>query len=358
VLIDRFLDDAVELDVDALFDGTDLYIGGIMEHIEEAGVHSGDSACSLPSLTLGAEVIEELRRATAAVAAGVGVLGLINIQYALVGDKVYVLEANPRASRTVPFVSKATNTELAKAAALIMTGRTIAGLRAEGRLRASGDGADMWPGMPICVKEAVLPFNRFHTIRGGVIDTVLGPEMRSTGEVMGVADTFEMAFAKTQIAVYGRWPVGGAAFISVANRDKRHAIYTIKRLAELGFTLWATAGTASMLEMHGLSVNHVRKVSDASHEHDDLPDAPELIASGRLDLVVNTPSGQTTQGQPRADGNLIRAAATGLGVPVVTTVQGLEATVAAIESLQAGGGIGVRSLQEWGQIIEAGVANG
>ena len=358
VLIDRFLDDAVELDVDALFDGTDLYIGGIMEHIEEAGVHSGDSACSLPSLTLGTEVIDELRRATAAVAAGVGVAGLINIQYALVGDKVYVLEANPRASRTVPFVSKATNTELAKAAALIMTGRTIAQLRAEGRLRATGDGADMWPGMPICVKEAVLPFSRFHTIRGGVIDAVLGPEMRSTGEVMGISDTFEMAFAKTQIAVYGRWPTSGDAFVSVANRDKRHAIYALKRLAELGFNLWATAGTASMLEMHGLSVNHVRKVSDVSHEHDDLPDAPELIASGRLDLVINTPNGQTTQGQPRADGNMIRAAATGLGVPVVTTVAGLEATVAAIESLQFGDVIDVRSLQEWGKIIDRGVANG
>ena len=352
VLIDRFLDDAVELDVDALYDGHDLYLGGIMEHIEEAGVHSGDSACSLPPITLGVETIEELRRATRAIAAGVGACGLINIQYALAGEVVNVLEANPRASRTVPFVSKATNTQLAKAAALIMTGRTIAELRASGVLRATGDGANAWPGMPICVKEAVLPFSRFRNAQGGVVDGVLGPEMRSTGEVMGIADTFEMAFAKTQIAVYGNWPTGGNAFVSVANRDKRHAIYALKRLAELGFQLWATDGTAAMLEMHGLTVNRVRKVSDVSHTHDDLPDAPQLISSGRLDLVVNTPSGQTTSGLPRADGNLIRATATSLGVPVVTTVQGLEAAVAAIEAMQEGNALEVRSLQEWGAIID------
>ena len=347
VLIDRFLDDAVELDVDALFDGQELYLGGVMEHIEEAGVHSGDSACSLPPLTLGTETIDELRRATAAIAAGVGAIGLINIQYALVGDQLFVLEANPRASRTVPFVSKATNTALAKAAALVMVGHTIAQLRDQGWLRQSGDGADVWAGMPICVKEAVLPFGRFHTPGGGVVDGVLGPEMRSTGEVMGIDKTFEVAFAKTQIGVYGSWPTSGDAFVSVANRDKRHAMYSLKRLASLGFTLWATEGTAQMLELHGLSVNKVRKVSDTTHRHDDLPDAPQLIASRRLNLVVNTPSGQTAEGSPRADGNLIRATANALGVPVITTVQGLEAAVAAIEALQLDE-LDVKSLQAWG----------
>ena len=351
VLIDHFLDDAVELDVDALYDGYELYLGGIMEHIEEAGVHSGDSACSLPPITLGVEVIEELRRATQAIAAGVGTRGLINIQYALVGDQLNVLEANPRASRTVPFVSKATNTQLAKAAALIMTGRTIDELRQTGWLRRTGDGADMWPGMPICVKEAVLPFSRFQAEHGGVVDGVLGPEMRSTGEVMGIDQTFEMAFAKTQLAVYGRWPTNGAAFVSIANRDKRHAIYALKRLSELGFTLWATSGTASMLQMHGLGVHQVRKVSDALPEHAAVPDAVQLITSGRLDLVINTPSGRTTQGRPRLDGNRIRATANALDVPVVTTVQALDAAVAAIAALQDHQ-MPVRSLQQWGAIID------
>ena len=351
VLIDRFLDDAVELDVDALFDGEDLYVGGVMEHIEEAGVHSGDSACSLPPLTLGAEVIDELRRATRAVAEGVGVRGLINIQYALAGDQVYVLEANPRASRTVPFVSKATNTQLAKAAALIMTGQSIAQLREAGKLRCSGDGADLVPGLPICVKEAVMPSNRFRNAQGRLVDEVLGPEMRSTGEVMGVDTTFEVAFAKTQIGVYGSWPTGGNAFVSVANRDKRHAIFALKRLAELGFTLWATQGTANMLSLHGLDVKLVRKVSDDSHTKDDMPDAPQLIASGRLDLVINTPSGHTAQGSPRADGNLIRATANALGVPAITTVQGLEAAVAAIAALQERP-LAVKPLQAWAEQID------
>jgi len=346
VLIDRFLDDAVELDVDALFDGEELYIGGIMEQIEEAGVHSGDSGCSLPPLTLGDEVIAELRRATRAIAAGVGAHGLINIQYAVVGDQVYVLEANPRASRTVPFVSKATNTQLAKAAALIMAGRSIDQLRRDGRLRPTGDGADITPGMPICVKEVVLPVNRFRTGEGTLVDELLGPEMRSTGEVMGIDRTFEVAFAKTQMGVYGHWPTKGDAFVSIANRDKRHAIWALKRLDELGFALWATQGTATMLRMHGLDVHPVRKVSDTSHAHDDLPDVPQLIASGRLNLIVNTPSGHTAQGSPRADGNLIRVTANSLGVPVITTVQALEAAVGAIAALQSGS-LTVRPLQAW-----------
>jgi len=352
VLIDRFLDDAVELDVDALFDGNELYLGGIMEHIEEAGVHSGDSACSLPPLTLGVEVIDELRHATREIAAGVGVRGLINIQFALMGDQVYVLEANPRASRTVPFVSKATNTQLAKAAALVMAGRRIAELRRTGMLRPSGDGADIRPGWPVCVKEAVLPVNRFRNAEGRSVDEQLGPEMRSTGEVMGIDHTFEMAFAKTQIAVYGAFPVSGAAFVSIANRDKRTAIYALNSLVDLGFTLWATQGTARMLELHGIAANLVRKVSDTSHSLDDLPDAPQLIASGTVSLVVNTPGGHTSQGSPRADGNLIRAAATSLGVPVITTVQGLEAATAAIRVLQSGR-LSVNPLQAWSAQMDA-----
>jgi carbamoyl-phosphate synthase large subunit len=346
VLIDRFLEDAVEIDVDALYDGETLYVGGVMEHIEAAGIHSGDSACSLPSITLGDEVIDQIRRSTLAIAQGIGVRGLINIQYALAGDVLYVLEANPRASRTVPFVSKATNTQLAKAAARIMVGASIATVRAEGLLRDPGDGATLAPGLPISVKEAVMPFNRFHTSEGRVVDALLGPEMRSTGEVMGIDQTFEVAFAKTQIAVYGSFPTSGNAFVSVGNQDKRHAIYPLKRLAQLGFTLWATKGTASMLQLHGLHVELVRKLADTTEALVHEPTATQLIDSGKVNLIFNTPNGQTSHGAPRADGNTIRAAAIAQGVPVITTVQGLEAAVEAMEALKSGE-VGVTSLQEW-----------
>ncbi|MDR2620617.1 MAG: carbamoyl-phosphate synthase large subunit [Propionibacteriaceae bacterium] len=348
VLVDRFLDDAVEIDVDALYDGTELYIGGIMEHIEAAGVHSGDSACSLPPLTLGAEVVSRIRHSTLAIAAGVGVQGLLNIQYALAGDVLYVLEANPRASRTVPFVSKATGTALAKAAALVMMGQSIADLRKANMLRMSGDGADVRPHQPVCVKEAVLPFNRFHTPAGENVDALLGPEMRSTGEVMGIDRTFEAAFAKTQLAVYRDYPSGGAAFVSVGNPDKRHALYPLKRLADLGFTLWATAGTAAMLALHGLEVRLVRKLGDERPEFASQPTATELINAHAVNLVFNTPNGQTTGGSPRADGNAIRAAAIVCEVPVITTVQGLEAAVEAIRVIRTGS-FEVRSLQEWAE---------
>src|SRR5690606_30043292 len=203
VLVDRFLDDAVEIDVDALYDGTELYLGGVMEHIEEAGVHSGDSACALPPITLGAAVMDRIRTSTEAIARGVGVQGLINIQYALAGDTLYVLEANPRASRTVPFVSKATGTQLAKAASRIMLGASIAELRSEGLLRAEGDGSVELPGGPIAVKEAVMPFNRFRTVEGISVDIILGPEMKSTGEVIGLDHDFGTAFAKSQVAAFG-----------------------------------------------------------------------------------------------------------------------------------------------------------
>ena len=202
MLVDRFLDDAIEIDVDALYDGTEMYLGGVMEHIEEAGIHSGDSACVLPPVTLGHSEIDRVRASTEAIARGVGVHGLLNVQFALAADVLYVLEANPRASRTVPFVSKATAVPLAKAAARIVMGATIAELRREGLLPAVGDGTHLPPVRPVSVKEAVLPFKRFRTPEGLVVDTLLGPEMRSTGEVMGIDDDFGTAFAKSQAAAY------------------------------------------------------------------------------------------------------------------------------------------------------------
>ena len=220
VLVDRFLDDAVEIAVAALFDGIELYLGGVMEHIEEAGMHSGDSSCALPPTTIGRDELEVVRQSTEAIARGVGVRGLLNVQYALAGDVLYVLEANPRASRTVPFVSKATAVPLAKAAARIMLGATIADLRREGLLPSAGDFLDLPADAPIAVKEAVMPFNRFRTPDGRSVDTVLGPEMRSTGEVMGIDDVFGTAFAKSQTAAYGALPQSGRVFVSLANRDK------------------------------------------------------------------------------------------------------------------------------------------
>ncbi|MDT7554936.1 MAG: carbamoyl-phosphate synthase large subunit, partial [Pseudonocardiales bacterium] len=229
VLVDRFLDDAVEIDVDALCDGTEVFIGGVMEHIEEAGVHSGDSSCTLPPITLGHSVIAEVRRCTEAIAHGVGVRGLLNVQYALHGDVLYVLEANPRASRTVPFVSKATAVPLAKAAARIMLGASIATLREEGILPAEGDGGELPPDAPIAVKEAVLPFHRFRTREGKGVDPLLGPEMKSTGEVMGFDASFGAAFAKSQAGAYGSLPTSGRVFVSMADRDKRAMIFPVLR---------------------------------------------------------------------------------------------------------------------------------
>ena len=262
VLVDRFLEDAVEIDVDALYDGTDLYLGGVMEHIEEAGIHSGDSACALPPITLGRSEVLRIRESTEKIASGVGVRGLLNVQYALKDDVLYVLEANPRASRTVPFVSKATAVPLAKAAARVMLGATIAALRVEGLLPATGDGADTPHDAPISVKEAVLPFGRFRTVEGHGVDTVLGPEMRSTGEVMGIDASFGTAFAKSQSAAYGELPVAGTVFVSVANRDKRAMIFPVRRLADLGFTVLATEGTAEVLRRNGVACEVVGKHSD------------------------------------------------------------------------------------------------
>jgi len=336
VLVDRFLDDAVEIDVDALFDGEELYLGGVMEHIEEAGIHSGDSACALPPITLGKTDIDRIRRSTEAIARGVGVKGLLNVQYALAGDILYVLEANPRASRTVPFVSKATAVPLAKAAARVTMGTTVAQLRAEGVLPSVGDGGDLPIGAPIAVKEAVLPFGRFHGV-----DTILGPEMRSTGEVMGIDSTFGTAFAKSQTAAYSSGlPTRGRAFVSVANRDKRSMVFPVKRLADLGFEILATGGTAEVLRRNGLKATLLRKQHDGRGP-DGEPTTVDAILAGEIDLIVNTPYGVGS----RLDGYEIRTAAVTRGVPCITTVQGLAATVQGIEALLSGE-VGVRSLQE------------
>jgi carbamoyl-phosphate synthase large subunit len=339
LLIDRFLDDAIEIDVDALFDGTELFLGGVMEHIEEAGIHSGDSACTLPPVTLSVSELERIRLSTEAIARGVGVHGLLNIQFALVSDVLYVLEANPRASRTVPFVSKATGVSLAKAAALVMAGHSIADLRARGILPVD-DASVLDLDSPVAVKEAVLPFKRFRTKEGVVVDTVLGPEMRSTGEVMGFDVDFPTAFAKSQEAAFGGLPSGGRAFISVADRDKRSIVFPVKRLAELGFEILATEGTASVLHRSGIKSRVVRKYS-AGRGGDGEPTIVDLITAGEVDIVVNTPSGQGA----RADGYEIRAATVAADKAMVTTVQQLGAAVQAIEAAQAGP-FQVTSLQE------------
>lgn len=348
VLVDRFLDDTIEIDVDALYDGEELYLGGVMEHIEEAGIHSGDSACALPPITLGGHDIKRLRASTEAIARGVGVRGLINIQFALAGDILYVLEANPRASRTVPFTSKATAVPLAKAAARISLGATVAELRAEGMLPATGDGGTLPLDAPISVKEAVLPWTRFRDIRGRGVDTVLGPEMRSTGEVMGIDSVFGTAYAKSQAAAYGALPTRGRAFVSVANRDKRSMVFPARELVQHGFELLATSGTAEVLRRNGIAATVVRK-----HSQGPGPDGErtivQLIHDGDVDLIVNTPYG--TGG--RLDGYDIRTAAVARGVPCLTTVQALAAAVQGIEALTRGE-VGVRSLQEHaGHLTEA-----
>ncbi|PEG38277.1 carbamoyl phosphate synthase large subunit [Mycolicibacterium agri] len=342
VLVDRFLEDAIEIDVDALCDGTEVYIGGIMEHIEEAGIHSGDSACALPPVTLGRSDIESVRRATEAIAHGIGVVGLLNVQYALKDDVLYVLEANPRASRTVPFVSKATAVPLAKACSRIMLGATIAALREEGLLAKTGDGATTPPDAPVAVKEAVLPFHRFRRADGSNIDSLLGPEMKSTGEVMGIAHDFGSAFAKSQSAAYGSLPTQGTVFVSVANRDKRSLVFPVKRLADLGFRVLATSGTAEMLRRNGIPCDEVRKHFEEPTADRPFRSAVDAIKAGEVDMVINTPYGNSG---PRIDGYEIRSAAVAGNIPCVTTVQGASAAVQGIES-GIRGDIGVMSLQE------------
>ena len=337
VLIDKFLDDAIEIDVDALYDGRELYLAGIMEHVEEAGVHSGDSACVIPAQSITKELISEIRQATEKLALGIGVLGLINIQYAISDSKLYVLEANPRASRTVPFVSKSTGRQVAKAAALIATGVKISQLRKSGMLPDSGDGV----AKGISVKEAVLPFNRFRRVDGEGVDTVLGPEMKSTGEVMGIASTFGAAFAKSQIAAFGALPLSGAIFISLSDKDKEEAISAMKGLSELDFNLYATLGTHNYLAGHGISTELVAKHSEKDGNQ-GVVSAVDLINQGKIALVINTPFGR---GAAR-DGRKIRTAAVARGVSCITTLPGLKAAVEGIRELRRGK-LTVRSIQDW-----------
>ncbi|KOV85010.1 carbamoyl-phosphate synthase large subunit [Nocardia sp. NRRL S-836] len=335
VLVDRFLDDAIEIDVDALCDGDEVFIGGVMEHIEEAGVHSGDSSCALPPITLGASDIENVRRSTEAIARGIGVRGLLNVQYALKDDVLYVLEANPRASRTVPFVSKATAVSMAKAASRVMLGATIAELREEGILPATGDGARLPEHAPVAVKEAVMQFHRFRTPEGHGVDSLLGPEMKSTGEVMGIDSSFGKAFAKSQTASYGSLPTAGKVFVSFANRDKRAMIFPVKRLADLGFQILATAGTAEVLKRNGIACTEVRKHFEGEGN------VVDMILAGEIDMIFNTPYGNSG---PRVDGYEIRTAAVAKDIPCVTTIQGAAAAVHGIEALIQGD-IGVQPLQ-------------
>ncbi|QMV85386.1 carbamoyl-phosphate synthase large subunit [Corynebacterium hindlerae] len=340
VLVDRFLDNAIEIDVDALCDGEEVYLAGVMEHIEEAGIHSGDSACALPPMTLGAEDINKVRESTKALAHGIGVKGLMNVQFALKDDILYVIEANPRASRTVPFVSKATGVPLAKAASRISLGATIAELRAEGMIPSDHDGGSLPLDTPIAVKEAVLPFNRFRRPDGTMLDSLLSPEMKSTGEVMGLADNFGAAYNKAEAAAFGELPTEGTVFVSVANRDKRTLIFPIQRLATLGFKILATSGTAGMLRRNGVPCEIVLKQSEARGTGRE--SVVDMINSGQIDLILNTPAGSAGA---RNDGYDIRAAAVNAGVPLVTTVQGVTAAVQGIEALRAGE-LGVRALQE------------
>jgi carbamoyl-phosphate synthase large subunit len=323
VLVDRFLEDAVEVDVDALCDAAGkLLVCGVMEHIEEAGVHSGDSACVLPPITLGPDQVAAVGEATARLGRALGVVGILNVQFALKGERLYVLEANPRASRSVPFVEKVTGLPVARAAALLMTGSTLEEL-------GLGDP----PAEPahVGVKEAVLPFARFPGA-----DSLLGPEMRSTGEVLGLDASFGAAFAKSQEAAYGALPTKGVAFLSVRNADKRAIVLPAKRLADLGFTLVATAGTAGVLARNGVPAAVVAK----AHEGPD--NVVERIRAGDIDVVVNTPQGSGA----RADGYDIRTAAVAADIPCITTLSGLTAVVQGIEA-QLAGDLAVRPLQQW-----------
>jgi carbamoyl-phosphate synthase large subunit len=342
VLIDKFLDSAIEIDVDALFDGDELYLAGLMEHIEEAGIHSGDSACVLPSQSLTAGMRDQVRHATDLIARSVGVRGLINIQFAvinsgLVSERLFVIEANPRASRTVPFVSKATGHPLAKAAALIATGVSIAQLRAQGLLTAVGDSVPKG----ISVKEAVLPWARFRRTDGTGVDAILGPEMKSTGEVMGIAKSFGEAFAKSQTASFGALPRTGTVFLSLSDRDKEGAVEPIRSLSQLGFTIVTTAGTHDFLLNQGISTEMVRKHSEGQGANGE-PTSVDIINSGQVSLVINTPLGRGS----KHDGWMIRTASIARGVPIITTIAGFKAAVEGIKVL-SDKSFDIRSVQEW-----------
>jgi len=327
ILIDKFLENAVEVDVDAIADHTGkVVIGGIMEHIEQAGIHSGDSACSLPSISLPPAVLDKIRTWTVQLAKALKVIGLMNIQFAVVGTQgyspqVYILEANPRASRTVPFVSKATGVPLAALAARIMAGETLESL-----------GFTQEPvTQHIAVKEAVLPFEKF-----AGTDTLLGPEMRSTGEVMGIDTDFGAAFAKAELGAGQRLPLSGTVFVSMSDREKPAVVSVVKDLMELGFHVVATEGTRKVLKEHGLNVELVLKL------HEGRPHVLDAIKNQKIQLIINTPSGEDAQ----AEGRLIRRSALGYKIPIITTIAGAKATAAAIRSLQAQP-LNVKALQDY-----------
>ncbi|MGH2679835.1 MAG: carbamoyl-phosphate synthase large subunit [Actinomycetota bacterium] len=329
VLIDRFLEGAIEVDVDAVCDGSDVFVGAVMEHIEEAGVHSGDSSCQIPPATLSDEELDRIEDIARRLARRIGVVGLLNLQLAVKDEKIWVLEANPRASRTVPFVSKVIGVSLAKIATLVLVGRSLAELVAE-ELLPPDPGHDRR--LPFtAVKAAVLPFGRFPGV-----DTVLGPEMRSTGEVMGIDTDPGAALAKAMVAAGHALPTSGRVFVSVANRDKRAIVFPAKRLADLGFALLATTGTAGVLRRAGIPVQAVAKVSEAEDNVEG------LIRDGRIDLVINTPFGRG----PRTDGYHIRTAAAAAEVPCLTTMPGAFAAVRGIEALLSGA-TEPRSIQEY-----------
>ncbi len=320
VLIDRFLEDAFEADVDAIADGTTCVIGGVMQHIEDAGIHSGDSACVLPPYLIGEREIDEMRRYTKALAGALGVVGLINVQYAIKDGVVYCLEVNPRGSRTVPFVSKATGVPLAKLAAGVMVGRTLEQLGYTEEVELTY----------VAVKEAVFPFSKLPNV-----DTVLGPEMRSTGEVMGVADSFGWAFAKAQIAADGALPQEGAIFVTVNDSDKPTVTPIVRRFQEMGFHLIATEGTARYLQKRGIACERVHKVWEGR------PNAVDLIISGRVQLLINTPLGKYSQ----RDDYELRRAALMHRVPYTTTMSAASAACDAVIALRSSKG-DVMSLQE------------
>jgi carbamoyl-phosphate synthase large subunit len=322
ILIDKFLEDAIEVDVDAIADGKLCVIGGIMEHIEEAGIHSGDSAMVLPPHTLGRDIIDVIRKNTYAMASQLNVKGLMNVQYAVKNNVVYVLEVNPRASRTVPFVSKAIGVPLAKLATKIMLGKTLEELGFTKEKKASC----------VAVKESVFPFIRFPGV-----DAILGPEMKSTGEVMGIDSTFGAAYAKSQIAAGQRLPVKGSVFISVKNQDKRNIVFVAKKLADLGFKILATSGTADALKNNDIDVKVLPKL------HEGRPNIIDLRKDNRVSLIINTPAGKST----KEDEVKIRAGAILYNIPLITTVSGAQASVNGIENLIRRPKISVKSLQEY-----------
>jgi len=321
VLIDKFLEDAIEVDVDAISDGNKTVVCGVMEHIEEAGIHSGDSACSLPTFSLSENIVNKIRSITHALSKELNVIGLMNIQFAVKNDIVYILEVNPRASRTVPFVSKATGIPWAKMATKVMLGKTLDHLGIKNEFVPKH----------ISVKEAVFPFVRFPGV-----DPVLGPEMKSTGEVMGIDDNFGSAFMKSQIAAGQNLPLKGKVFISVKDKDKRSVMFIAKKLSDMGFSLIATHGTAEVLKNNGLDVKPVHKIGAGK------PDVADLIKKGEIQLIINTPSGKVA----KQDEIGIRAGAYIHNIPLITTISGAQAAVNGIDAAKKKG-FGVKALQDY-----------